>query len=450
MLKRALKWLYPGIGVKRWLLLAAVGLLLILLGGGLLWGWQLLNFIEGRLLVALYILAGESYPRALSSGLMFFVFGLVCVSYGVRGAVRAMIKVFLPEQEEQLVDLLYERNLLSRAPRLVVIGGGTGMPVLLRGLKELTSNLTAIVTVADDGGSSGRLRGEFGILPPGDIRNCLTALATAEPMLEQLFQHRFNTGSGLDGHSFGNLFIAAMSEITGDFEAAVKESSKVLAVRGRVLPVTLDNIVLCAELTDGSIVCGESNIGAAQAPIQRVFTLPAEAEPLPEALEAIREADAIVLGPGSLYTSVIPNLLIPGVAEAIAASQATKIYVCNVMTQPGETTNYTAADHLKAILDHTRPGLLDCVLVNTAPIDPELLARYEAEGAAPVAVDIDDLKRLGVSVAIGDLISQEDVVRHDSQRLARAVFRLVLRSTLRQEGRRFKKRYLIRMKDIEF
>lgn len=450
MLKRALKWLYPGIGVKRWLLLAAGGLLLILLGGGLLWGWQLLNFIEGRLLVALYILAGESYPRALSSGLLFFIIGLVCVSYGVRGAVRAMIKVFLPEQEEQLVDLLYERNLLSRAPRLVVIGGGTGMPVLLRGLKELTSNLTAIVTVADDGGSSGRLRGELGILPPGDIRNCLTALATTEPMLEQLFQHRFNAGSGLDGHSFGNLFIAAMSEITGDFEAAVKESSKVLAVRGRVLPVTLDNVVLCAELADGSTVCGESNITAALASVKRVFTLPAEADPLPEALAAIKEADAIILGPGSLYTSIIPNLLIPGIVEAIAASKASKIYVCNVMTQPGETTGYTAADHLKAILDHSQPNLLDCVLVNTAPIDTELLARYEAEGAAPVTVDPDALKKLGVSVAIGDLISQEDVVRHDSQRLARAVFRLVLRSTLRQEGHRFKRRYLIRMKDIEF
>ena len=191
MVKRALKWLYPGIGIKRWLILAAAGLLLIAIGGGLLWGWQLLNFIEGRLLVALYVLAGKSYPRAISSGLLFFILGLVCVSYGVRGAVRAMIRVFLPEQEEQLVDLLYERNLLARAPRLVVIGGGTGMPVLLRGLKELTSNLTAIVTVADDGGSSGRLRGELGILPPGDIRNCLTALATTEPLLEQLFQHRF-------------------------------------------------------------------------------------------------------------------------------------------------------------------------------------------------------------------------------------------------------------------
>lgn len=449
MLKRLLKWLYPGIGVKRWLLLALAGLLLILLGGGLLWGWQLLNFIEGRLLVALYILAGESYPRAVSSGVIFFIIGLAFVSYGVRGAVRATLKVILPEQEGQLVDLLYERNLLSRAPRLVVIGGGTGMPVLLRGLKELTSNLTAIVTVADDGGSSGRLRGELGILPPGDIRNCLTALATAEPLLEQLFQHRFNSGSGLDGHSFGNLFIAAMSEITGDFEAAVKESSKVLVVRGKVLPVTLDNVVLCAELADGTTVCGESNITAAEAAVKRVFTLPAETYPLPEALAAIAEADAIIFGPGSLYTSVIPNLLIPGITEAIAASAAKKIYVCNVMTQLGETTNYTASDHLQAILDHSRSDLIDCVLVNMAPVDPELLARYQAEGAAPVAVDTEALKKQGVSIAIGDLISQEDVVRHDSQRLARAVFRLVLRSTLHQQGRRSKKNYLIRMKDTE-
>ncbi|NLY53621.1 MAG: YvcK family protein [Firmicutes bacterium] len=448
MLKQALKWLYPGIGVKRWLALTLLGLLLATLGGGLLWGWQLLSFIEGRLLSVLYILAGESYPRAFSSGVLFLIVGLFCISYGVWSAVRAVIKVLLPQQESQLVDILYEHNLLARAPRLVVIGGGTGMPVLLRGLKELTSNLTAIVTVADDGGSSGRLRGELGILPPGDIRNCLTALATTEPLLEQLFQHRFNTSSGLDGHSFGNLFIAAMSEITGDFEAAVKESSKVLAVRGRVLPVTLDSIVLCAELEDGRLVCGESNITAARSKIKRVFTIPEEATPLPEAIAAIKEADTIVLGPGSLYTSVIPNLLIPGIAEAIAESSARKIYVCNIMTQPGETTGYTASDHLKAILDHTAPGLIDCVLVNTAPVDPELLARYKAEGAEPVVMDTEALNELGVSVAVGDLISQEDVVRHDSQRLARAVFRLALRSTLRQGGWKFRRR-LIRMKEIE-
>ena len=285
-----------------------------------------------------------------------------------------------------MVDLLYEQNLLSRAPRVVVIGGGTGMPVLLRGLKELTSNLTAIVTVADDGGSSGRLRGELGILPPGDIRNCLIALATTEPLLEQLFQYRFNTDSQLDGHSFGNLFIAAMSEITGDFEAAVKESSKVLAVRGRVLPVTLDNIGLGAELVDGRVVYGESNITADPVAIKKVHILPADVTPLPEALLALQEADAIVLGPGSLYTSVIPNLLVPGIAQAIADSNATKIYACNVMTQPGETTGYTASDHLRAILQHTTPELVDYVLVNTAAIEPALLQRYQAEGAEPVVM----------------------------------------------------------------
>lgn len=439
MAKRALKWLYPGIGVKRWLLLAALGLLLVALGGGLLWGWQLLNFIESRLLVVLYVLAGKSYPRALSSGIIFLLVGLFSISYGVRGAVRAMVKVFLPDEEEQLIDLLYEKNLLARAPRLVVLGGGTGMPVLLRGLKELTSNVTAIVTVADDGGSSGRLRGELGILPPGDIRNCLTALATTEPLLEQLFQYRFNTGSGLDGHSFGNLFIAAMSAITGDFEAAVKESSKVLAVRGRVLPVTLDSVVLCAELADGSTVYGESNIAATETKIERVYNVPEGASPLPEALAAIAEADAVILGPGSLYTSVIPNLLIPGIAAAIAASPATKIYVCNIMTQPGETTGYKASDHLRAIQEHSQADLVDCVLVNTAPIDPNLLARYQAEGADAVVIDQDALRKLGVNVAVGDLVSQEDVVRHDSRQLARAVFRLVLRSTLGHDRRKLRK-----------
>lgn len=438
MSRRALKWLYPGIGVKRWLVLAALGLILMALGGGLLWGWEFLSFIEGRLLPVLYMLAGESYSRALSSGIVFLIVGLVCIAGGVRGAVRAMTRVFLPEEEERLVDLLYEQNLLSRAPRVVVIGGGTGMPVLLRGLKELTSNLTAIVTVADDGGSSGRLRGELGILPPGDIRNCLIALATTEPLLEQLFQYRFNTDSQLDGHSFGNLFIAAMSEITGDFEAAVKESSKVLAVRGRVLPVTLDNIGLGAELVDGRVVYGESNITADPVAIKKVHILPADVTPLPEALLALQEADAIVLGPGSLYTSVIPNLLVPGIAQAIADSNATKIYACNVMTQPGETTGYTASDHLRAILQHTTPELVDYVLVNTAAIEPALLQRYQAEGAEPVVIDADGLRQLGAKVVADELITQEDVVRHDSQRLARAVFRLALRANLRQENSRRK------------
>lgn len=448
-MQRIFKWLYPGIGVKRWLGLAVVGILLFALGAEVLWGWQLLSFVELRLLQAIRGFTGQSYGRAIGAGIFLLLAGLVMVGFSVRRAVRSLVRVFLPEQEEQLVDLLVEQNVLARAPRIVVIGGGTGMPVLLRGLKELTSNLTSVVTVADDGGSSGRLRGELGILPPGDIRNCLLALATTEPLLERLFQHRFSAVAGLEGHSFGNLFIAAMSEITGDFEEAVKESSKVLAVRGRVLPVTLQSITLCAELSDGAIVYGESRISAAGQPIKRVFIEPPDAVPLPEALVAIKEADAIVLGPGSLFTSVIPNLLVPGVVDAIAESAACKIYVCNVMTEPGETTNFSASDHLQAIIDHTRSGLIDHILVNTAEIEQQLLARYWAEGADAVLVDEAKLANQGVKVVADNLITQDEVVRHDTRRLAQVVFRLALRSTLRQEGRKLRHRYVARMKGVE-
>ncbi|MGI6357968.1 MAG: gluconeogenesis factor YvcK family protein [Bacillota bacterium] len=446
---RITKWLYPGIGIKRWLALITAGILLLALGAEVLWGWQLLSFVELRLLNIIGLFTGQSYGRAVGVGALLLCIGLLTAALGVRGAVRSLARVFLPKQEEQLVDLLVEQNVLARAPRIVVIGGGTGLPVLLRGLKELTSNLTAIVTVADDGGSSGRLRGELGILPPGDIRNCLLALATTEPLLERLFQHRFNSGSGLEGHSFGNLFIAAMSEITGDFEKAVKESSKVLAVRGRVLPVTLQDIVLCAEMEDGSTVCGESSISASSLSVKRVFLRPKNVEPLPEALAAIEEADAIVLGPGSLFTSVIPNLLVPGVVEAIAASAAVRIYVCNVMTQPGETDGFTAADHLQALLAHSCPGLIDQILVNSERIEERLLQRYHAEGADVVSLDQEALEAMGVKVVAADLISQDEVVRHDPSRLAQAVFGLALRRTMLQEARKLHQKYVKRMKQVE-
>lgn len=448
-MRRIVKWLYPGIGIKRWLLVVTFGLLLFALGAEVLWGWQLLSFVELQLLQFIGLFTRQSYGRAVGVGILLLFVGLLAVGLGVRGAVRALVRVFLPEQEEQLVDLLVEQNVLARAPRVVVVGGGTGMPVLLRGLKELTSNLTAIVTVADDGGSSGRLRDELGILPPGDIRNCLLALATTEPLLERLFQHRFGSGTDLQGHSFGNLFIAAMSEITGDFEEAVKESSKVLAVRGRVLPVTLQDIVLCAEMADGSTICGETSIAASELAIKRVFIQPADVDPLPEALSAIKEADAIVLGPGSLFTSVIPNLLVPGVVEAIAASPAARIYVCNVMTQPGETNGFSAADHLQAILEHSRPGLIDHILINSQAIDPHLLIRYQADGAGVVTWDEVELSALGVKVDTADLVEQNDFVRHDSRRLAQAVFGLALRSAVRQEGRKLRHRYVKRMKEVE-
>lgn len=311
-------------------------------------------------------------------------------------------------------------------PKIAAIGGGTGLSTLLRGIKEYTENLTAIVTVADDGGSSGRLRKEMGILPPGDIRNCLVALADAEPLMQRLFQYRFgeNDPPELAGHSFGNLFIAAMCSITGDFEVAVKESSRVLAVRGRVLPSTLDDVVLCAELDDGSVVRGESFIPRCGRAIRRVFLEPADAKALSEAVEAIEDADMIILGPGSLFTSVIPNLLVRGITEAIRESPATKAYVCNVMTQPGETDGYTASDHVRAILEHVGDGVIDYVIVNQGEVPRSLQERYRMEGSFPVVPDVERLSSLGIEFIGGDFVSENNLARHDPAKLARSVMEL--------------------------
>lgn len=310
---------------------------------------------------------------------------------------------------------------IRKGPKVVVIGGGTGLGTILRGLKEITSNLTAIVTVADDGGSSGRLRKEFGILPPGDIRNCLVALADLEPLMERLMQYRFNGSSNLSGHNFGNLFLAAMTDITGDFEAAIKESSKVLAVRGQVLPATLENVVLKARLSDGSIVTGETAISKSKIPIEHIAVEPGDCSPVPDAVNAIKDAEVIILGPGSLYTSIIPNLLVKDIAAAIKSSSAIKLYICNAMTQPGETDSYSAGDHVKAILAHGGEGLVDMMLVNTEPIPEEILKRYVEEGAVPVAADVEIIKDLGITPLSSRIISKSTVIRHDARKLAKII-----------------------------
>ncbi len=312
----------------------------------------------------------------------------------------------------------------GRGPKIVVIGGGTGLGTILRGLKEITPHLTAIVTVADDGGSSGRLQREFGILPPGDIRNCLVAMADIEPLMERLFQYRFTGSSDLTGHNFGNLFLAAMTDITGDFEVAIKESSKVLAVRGQVLPATLEHVVLKAELIDGRVVTGESEIPKSRVPIKRVFLEPADCKPVTEAIAALNEADIIILGPGSLYTSIIPNLLVEDIAETLRSSTAIKVYVCNAMTQAGETDNYSASQHLKAIVDHAGPGLVDVALVNNEIIDAEILERYTEEGAKPVQVDLEDIASLGVTPLAVPVITKTNYIRHDASKLAHIILGL--------------------------
>jgi len=332
-----------------------------------------------------------------------------------------------------LQDLVDQQQL----PRVVVIGGGTGLSVMLRGLKEKPLDITAIVTVADDGGSSGILRSELQIPPPGDIRNVLTALADAEPSLTELLNYRFSHQvNGLAGHSLGNLILAAMTDITGDFVSAVRELSRVFAVRGKVLPAAEAAIILKAETDDGAIITGESLIPKIKRGIRRVFIEPADAEPLPEAVAAIRQADAIVIGPGSLYTSIMPNLLVPKLAESIVSSKAVKIFICNVMTQTGETDNYCVSDHLQAIHTHIGHPLFDYVIVNNGEIPPEVLRKYAEEGAQAVRLDLDECERRGYKVIADRLILFQTYLRHDAVRLSGHIHGLVegWMSRLRQSG----------------
>lgn len=322
------------------------------------------------------------------------------------------------------------QELLMKGPKVVAIGGGTGLSTMLRGLKAFTSNITAVVTVADDGGGSGVLRQELGMLPPGDIRNCILALADTEPLMEQLLQYRFKEGN-LKGQSFGNLFLAAMDGISSSFVEAVRRMSDVLAVTGRVLPVTLENVTLCAELEDGTRVCGESRIGQHRqfnkCRIKRVYLDPAEVAPLDDVIEAIDQADVIVLGPGSLYTSILPNLLVRGICTAIKNSGALKIYVCNVMTQPSETEGYTVSDHIKALVDHSCEGIIDLCVVNNSFIPDDIREKYRNDGADQVVIDRGALESAGVKIIEGDYASlKNNLVRHDPHKLAEAVIKAAL------------------------
>lgn len=411
------KWLVPGLRVKRWLFACWLGLLLFSAGsillvevlfGGLGHLWRLLTPFQAGLVGAGLILVGS---LSMVQGMR----GFSRVIYGLGGGPK-----------RQIVDVLYERHQLQRGLKIVAIGGGTGLASLLRGLKAYTSNLVAVVTVSDDGGSSGRLSKELGVLPPGDVRNCLVALADDESLLGALFRHRFVEG-GLEGHSFGNLFLAAMTEVAGDFELAVELSSQILATRGRVLPATLTSTVLCARYVDGSIVQGESAIPMKRQRIEQVYLEPSGSVPPDQVLAEIGEADAIVLGPGSLYTSVLPNLLVDGMVDAVLRSPAPKIYACNVMTQPGETDGMSAGDHLDVLLRHTGVPLVDYALVNLAFPASRLTAKYKAEGADPVLADLARIEKMGIEPIGANLISETELVRHDSERLARAIIDLIAR-----------------------
>lgn len=408
---RWFKWLYPGMKVKRWILLFAFGIFLEMLAAGFLWHGSLLK-----------------EPDDVIIGTLLFLLGVTLMIVGLRKMVKSFITVFLPRREQDLVDIMFKQRQLSKGPKIVILGGGTGLAVLLHGLKEITSNITAIVTVADDGGSSGRLRNEFDVLPPGDIRNCLVALADAETLVRDLFQYRFTEGEGLKGHNFGNLFITALSKVTGDFERAIKESSKVLAIRGQVVPSTLAKVVLVAKRADGTQTTGESTIPKTMSPIRKVYLNPIGCKPTTEALLAIKEADAILIGPGSLYTSIIPNLLVDKITDEILRARAVKVYICNVMTQHGETDGYTASAHVEAILRHTHPTLIDYCIVNTARIPQHLLEKYKGEEAYPVEPDIKKIREMGIAVIEGDIMTTDDYIRHNAEKISKIILNLIYKT----------------------
>ena len=411
-------WLIPGLQIKRWFILIFFGAVFIALG--------LLMLCDLRPIFYTMEFIKKFASKVSTEWIAFSVvmFGAALFFKGWQKTNLSILGINNGKENETILEALYRRRKLNRGPKIVAVGGGTGLSMLLKGIKHITNNITAVVTVGDDGGSSGRLRNEMGVLPPGDIRNCIAALADDEDLVTKLFQYRFKSGEGLEGHSFGNLFLTALCSITGDMVRAVKESSNVLSIRGRVLPSTLDDMKLVAEMEDGRIIHGESNIPEANGKIKRLYTDPKKCEALEEVIFAIRSADLIILGPGSLYTSVIPNLLIEEISKEIAASSAKKIYVCNIMTQPGETDGYSVSDHIQALMKHANSRkIIDAVLVNDY-LPSNLADKYRMAHSYPVKIDTDNIKKLGVKLFPKKLIedSKEGLVRHSSHRVARAIY----------------------------
>jgi uncharacterized cofD-like protein len=424
LFRKMMRWLWPGLGVKRWVAVGLVGLGLVVLGGAGLIASP--SAREATIVGALHRSLRHLVP-IWALGLILVMAGASVAFYGMRQMVRSIVHAVSPKDHGRLAEALYAKRCLADGPRLVAVGGGTGLSTLLRGLKQWSGNITAIVTVSDDGGSSGRLRRDMGILPPGDIRNCLVALADAEPLMTDLFQYRFSEkgGEGLEGHSFGNLLIAALADVTGDFKLAVEETSKVLAIRGRVLPCTLADVRLKAAMEDGAELEGETTIADSPKRIARLRLEPQNVQPLDETLRAIADAEAIIVGPGSLYTSVLPNLLVPGMVEAIKSTRARAIYVCNVMTQPGETDGFTASRHLETIIEHIGCNPFTLCVMNSRMPEPLVLAAYRREGAEPVSPEQAEVRKLGSQAVVADLLSTADLARHDPQKLATTLMRVI-------------------------
>lgn len=424
--------LAPTAGLWKPLVFVLGGLALFSLGAALSLRLQLSNGLEALYSWSSKVLGtiASGQDAEVSAHIMgggFLVLGLYALWIGLRMASRRVLETLNPGRGPGIANDYVRRQQLAQGPHIVSLGGGTGLSTLLRGLKQHSSNITAIVTVTDDGGSSGQLIKDKGMIPPGDIRNCLVALADAEKSMTDLFQHRFKKDSGsLSGHSMGNLLIAALvDQAQGDFEKAVGLASSVLAIRGKVVPSTLDHVRLRAVLDDGVEICGETAIVEAGKRIRRIFLDPASVQPHEGALEAIADADLIVVGPGSVFTSVIPNLLVPGIAEALKAAEAPKIYVCNVMTQPGESDSFTASEHVTAILNNVEMRVFDYVLVNTTTPSESAIETYREAGQHWVEPDVDRIRAMGFRVVTGDFMSESDVVRHDAMRVARRLLKFI-------------------------
>ncbi len=418
---RLRRWLRPGIGIKRWLLLMFLGLTILATAGALLIRILFREVPADSVAGQLFELISFNFLPDPLRPVVVIGIGVGVFLYGLWRLLNVLLEPF-PARREPLVELVYQKRSLARGPRIVAIGGGTGLSTLLRGLKEISSNITAIVTVADDGGSSGKLRQELGVPPVGDIRNCIAALADVEPTMSSLMQYRFpakESEPGLAGHAFGNLLIAAMADITGDFEEGVRQSNRVLAVRGEVVPVAPEALNLSAELADGSEIEGQSRIARSRG-IRRVWLSPARVKASTEAVEAIRSADLIVLGPGSLYTSLLPSLLVPGIRAAVEGARGLRVYVANVATQPGETEGYTLSEHVSALSAHDVGHLIDVVLAN----DDDTARVPEGYPAEPVRIDLprnDARPRLELAA----VVDPDNAHRHDSQRLTQALLRVL-------------------------
>jgi len=406
--------------VKRFLLIVLAGI--ILMAVGLIFLIDLTRFLWIKNQIRNFFVYYQIAPHI--SGFILLIMGSALVILGISNMNRSILKRIIPQQVDQVPEIIYLQRKLGKGPHIVVIGGGTGLHTLLRGLKQYTSNITAVVTVFDSGGSSGKLRNELGVLPPGDIRNCLVALSEKESLMTKLFQYRFKNGS-LQGHSFGNIFITAMSEVSGDFPKAVEKSSEILAIRGKVLPSSTDDVVLCAQLKNKTLIKGEDNISKSQDKIEKIFIQPTSVLPLPETIKAIKEADSIILGPGSLYTSIICNLLVKNIPEAICQSNALKIYICNVMTQAGETDNFTASMHLRELIKYLHQNCFDYALVNKAILSRKIAAKYQKEGAYVVKDDLQAKFANQTKIIRQELLSEHNYARHDSDKVAKLIMDII-------------------------